>query len=236
MPTTDKRDESLGLLTFHTNGERPDWVHDWETASRLLSEGLPFHTTQLGLIDSFEVRHWYDGFLFVDGPNEFSFRSDGDRWATDWTDRDLRKFHRILRMWEAGKLEGAGNASRIEAWERSVPQRQARDGALPPGEAPREATFMAGSGGKLAVHGWLSARVLIGMGMSFVTTQMELLNDPQVKGSYDRIVIIEDDGRKAVLERDGRGWVANVEGRPSERVLRASNNLFRLWRTGEFAS
>lgn len=224
------------ILTFHTNGEDPEWVHDWETAERLLGEGETFHTTQLGLIDSNPVRHAYDRFLLVDGPNEFLFVSDGNRWLTDWTDRPLRKAHRLMYVWERGTLDGEG--SRIEPWVRSLEQRRialAQQGFL--GDADegnpygrRTATFHAGTSGWAAIHGWLSTRVLIGMGIPFETTQMELLNDWQVKSLYDEIRIIEADGRTITLESDGKTWRTDA----TEREIRLHNNLFHLWANGEF--
>lgn len=222
------------ILTFHTNGEDPAWVHDWETTSTLLQQGRPFHTTQLGLIDSHAVRYGYDRFRIVDGPNEFLFTSDGKQWLTDWLDAPVRKICRILHMWESGKLDGDG--SRIKPWDSSFRQRmqamQAQGDRIQGEGFPRRVvTFHVGRKGHADIHGWLSAQVLIGMGLPFSTTQMSLLNDWQIKEGYDEIRIVEDSGRTTVIESDGRTWRSDA----TQREMRLMNNLFNLWKVGEFA-
>ena len=220
------------MLTFHTNGESPEWVHDWRTAAGLLAEGKAFHTTQLGLIDSYYVRHAYDRFALIDGRNRFVFESDGARWVTDSTSYPLRKIHRIAYLWESMKLDvtyGTG-----EAWERSLeqrsilarheePQRVVDDGS------PLTATFCVGEEGIDAIHGWLSARVLINMGMSFVTTQLSLMGDWQVMSAYDRIIIVDGNDEITLNSTDGTWQSARTD-----RKILPSNNLFALWKNGAF--
>lgn len=221
------------MLTFHTNGESPEWAHDWRTAEGLLAEGKAFHTTQIGLIDSHHVRHSYGRFALVDGPNRFVFESDGDRWATESTSYPLRKIHRIAHLWKTTELD-VEHGTNLVAWDRSLAQREILAGRELPRRvlddgSPLTATFCVGPEGRDAIHGWLSARVLVSMGMSLVTTQMDLLGDWQVLGAYDRIVIADGDDRVTLDSVDGT-WRSDR----TDRAIRPSNDLFSLWRNGEF--
>lgn len=222
------------ILTFHTGGEDPDWVHDWATAERMLAQGRRFHTTQIELMDTHYVRHAYDRFLLVDGPNEFLFVSDGRDWKTDFTNHPYKKIHRLAHAWRSGRLDGT-NESVVTPWARSMRVRQE---ASDPGatrewkklDRKRWLELRVGPAGN-ALHSWIASEVIIGQGLSFATTQMGVLHDPRVKGLYDEIRIVEEDGDVIRLERgeDGR-WVSDV----TERIIRPENDILHLWANGEF--
>lgn len=231
---------STDILTFHTNGENPSWIHDWETTKEMLDQGLPFHTTQIRLMDSFPVRHAYKRFLLVDGPNEMLFESDGDYWRVDFTDRPLRKVNRLSRMWRDLCLDAVADGSpepwsvSVKTWEGSLGIRKASTdpGAVDswqPGK-DRVLTLHAGKSGDMAVHGWLSAEVLIGMGLSFETTQMYAMEDARVKALYDTVRIVEGDGRVVEMRHDGSHWRSYLTGR----LISPYNDILGLWEHGEF--
>lgn len=217
-------------ITFHTNGEDSAWTHDWETTSQRMERYESFHTTQLGLMDSHLAKHRYDAVVLVDGDNEYVFESDYGLWHTNATERDLRKVHQLLRLWKTGAFDGD------TPWERS---RAIRNDWLRPAsityegvredEELRQVTFHVDQAGWQDIHGWLSARILLEMGLSFQTTQMDLLRDWRLLRGYDRIEILHGE-HSVVLVHCEDGWHSDS----TQRIVRVDNDLFHLWSNCEF--
>lgn len=99
----------------------------------------------------------------------------------------------------------------------------------------RKVTFLPEGfiGIRSVIHNYRRASEAAASGIDFFTTQMCLLNDPNVRG-YDVIDIVNHDGNYT----DVTTIVNNHDGTYScdrtDRSLRSGHSFFHLWRNGEF--
>lgn len=218
-------------VTFHTNGEDSSLVHTWEEAARALERGESLATTQLDLLDSYWVRHRYDQVVIADEGREIVIVPSEQGWRTDATDRRLRKFHRLLHLWQNGEFDdGEARPTRGQALRKASVSPTDRGAPGIASEGRRTVTFHVDSTGDWAIHGWLSGCVLLEVGMSFATTQVALLDDWRIGECYDEVVIQSRRGAMTFLS-DGNYWRTSA----TERRLLKTNSLLHLWKAGEFS-
>ena len=92
----------------------------------------------------------------------------------------------------------------------------------------RTATFYPNDYPSYAVHTYKTARECVGVGTSFMTTQMCMLN--HVK-DYDLIRIVNSDDDVVEIFNNHDGTYSCDR---TQRVLRRVNDFYKLWENGEF--
>lgn len=215
------------VVTFVAGGEHhePGTIHGWDEALAAMERGLPVRTTQMRLLDSYPSRHVYDEILIEDGDETLSLTVTERGFLHEASGKEWHKFARPFVLWHRGDLSCGGR--RVAP----APRPMAAGPAPEETDSLRVVTFVTDGGDADTICGWKSADALLSMGASFHTTQMGFLDDPRLAEIYDVVVIDEGDRRLEFMSDDGT-WATDATDR---RISQTRNNLFCLWRNGEFS-